>query len=203
MCFFLFAGNAQRLYKNKADDAQNNRNRKNNVVAESFVKEHSRHGASRKSEVHADAEIADAFAAATSRERVDCDRITCGCRDSKEKSMRKSHHCENRQKPDSLVPDKAKRKREERPKVKRFAAERIDEESCKRAASESANRVKRYDDARSRIVGRKLVNNVQREYRQQLIKAKKQKKVRGRARYKVARPKCRFLVRCNHNQIPH
>ena len=130
--------------------------------------------------------------------------------------MSKSHHRENRQKPDSLVPDKAKRKREECPKVKRFATERIDEESCKRAASESANRIKRNDDARSRVVGRELVNNVQREYRQQLIKAKEQKKVRGRARYKVARPKrrpciasnvsapdsCCIFVRCNHNQIP-
>ena len=157
--FFLLAGNAQRLYKNKPDNAQNNRNSKDDGIAECFVKEHACHRASRKSEIHADAEVADAFATAACRESVNRNHIACRRRNSKEKSMCKSYYCENRQKSDSLVTDKAKRKREERPEVKRLAAERIDKEPSKRAASESANRIKRNDNARSRIVRLKFVDD--------------------------------------------
>ena len=165
MRFFLFARNAQCLHENKPDNAQNNRNRKDDGIAESFVKEHSCHGAGCKSEVHADAKIADAFATAACWQCVNGDRIACRCRNSKEKSVGKSHHRKNGQKPDDLVADKADRERKERPEVQRLTAERIDKKPREGAASKCSNCIKRNDDASSRVVGGKLVNNVQRKNR--------------------------------------
>ena len=65
MGLFLFAGNAQSLDENESDDAQDNRNGEDNVVAEGFVKEHACHGTCGEREIHANAEVADAFASAT------------------------------------------------------------------------------------------------------------------------------------------
>ena len=76
----LLGGDLQCLHQYKADDAQDDGDREDDVVAEGFVQEHARHGAGSESEVHADAKIADAFAAAARGERVDGDRVTCGRR---------------------------------------------------------------------------------------------------------------------------
>ena len=76
MRLLFFRRHIQRLYKNEADDAQNNRNCKDDVVAECLVQEHACHGACCKCQVHADAEIADAFAAAARGQSVDGDGVT-------------------------------------------------------------------------------------------------------------------------------
>ena len=116
--------------------------------------------------------------------------------------MGKTHNGQNRQKPDDLVTDKADRECKERPEVERLSAERIDEEAREGAAGESADGVKRNDDARSCVVCLEFVDDIQRKDWQQLVKAKEQEKIRGGDRHERACPKCRFLVRCCHNQIP-
>ena len=116
--------------------------------------------------------------------------------------MGKTHDGQNRQKPDDLVTDKADRECKERPEVERLSAKRIDEEACEGAAGESTDGVKRNDDTRGRVVGLEFFDDVQWKNRQQLVKAKEQEKIRGGDRHECARPKCRFLVRCCHNQIP-
>lgn len=64
MWLFLLGGNFQCLHQNESDDTQGNRNHEYDGVAEGFVQEHACHGACRKREVHADAEVTDAFATA-------------------------------------------------------------------------------------------------------------------------------------------
>lgn len=103
MRFFLFARHIQRLHKNQADNAQNNRNRKDDGVAERLVQEHAGHGACRERQVHADAEVADAFTAAACGQGVDGDRVARRARNSEEQTMRKSHRGKNRQYADRLV----------------------------------------------------------------------------------------------------
>lgn len=82
MRLFLLGGDFEGLHQDEADDAQDYGNREYDGVAEGFVQEHACHGARSESEVHADAEVADAFAAAARRERVDGDRVTCCRRNS-------------------------------------------------------------------------------------------------------------------------
>ena len=190
------------MHENEADDAKGDGNRKDDGVAECFVKKHSGHGTGGEGEIYADAEVADAFAAATGWQCVDRDGVACRARYAEEKPVGKTHNGQNRQKSDDLVADKADGKCKERPEVERLSAERIDEEACEGAAGECADGVKRNDDTRSRIVRLELVDDIQRKNRQQLVKTKKQEKIRGGDRHERACPKCRFLVRCCHNQIP-
>ena len=76
----LLGGDLQCLHQYKADDAQDDGDCEDDVVTEGLVQEHARHGAGSESEVHADAKIADAFAAAARGERIDGHRVTCGRR---------------------------------------------------------------------------------------------------------------------------
>ena len=80
----LLGGDLEGLHQDEADDAQDDGNREYDGVAEGFVQEHACHGSRGKSEVHADAEVADAFAAAARGERVDGDRVACGRRNPAE-----------------------------------------------------------------------------------------------------------------------
>ncbi len=201
--FFLFAGNAQRLHENEADDAKDYGNRKDDGVAECFVKKHSGHGTGGEGEIHADAEVTDAFAAATCGQCIDGNGIACRARNAEEKPVGETYDGKNRQKSDDLVTDEADRECKERPEVERLAAERIDEETREGAAGERTDGVKRNDNARGCVVCLEFVDDIEREDWQQLVKAKEQEKVRGGDRHERACPKCRFLVSCCHNQIPH
>ena len=71
----LFRGDLECLHQNKPDYTQDDGNCEDDVVAEGLVQEHARHGAGREGQIHADAEIADAFTAAARGERVDGDRV--------------------------------------------------------------------------------------------------------------------------------
>ena len=93
--------------------------------------------------------------------------------------MGEAYNGQNRQKSDDLVTDKADRECKERPEVERLAAERIDEEAREGAAGESADGVKRNDDARSCVVCLEFVDDIQRKNRQQLVKTKKQEKLKS------------------------
>ena len=201
--FFLFAGNAQRLHENEADDAKDDGYCKDDGVAECFVKKHSGHGTGGEGEIHADAEVTDAFAAATCGQCIDGNGIACRARDAEEKPVGETYDGKNRQKSDDLVTDEADRECKERPEVERLSAERIDEETREGAAGECTDGVKRNDNARGCVVCLELVDDIEREDWQQLVKAKEQEKVRGGDRHERACPKCRFLVSCCHNQIPH
>ena len=77
---FLFRGDLERLHQDEADYAECDGDDEDDGVAEGFVQEHACHGACGEREVHADTEVANAFAAAARRERVDGDRVTCGRR---------------------------------------------------------------------------------------------------------------------------
>lgn len=160
MRFFLLAGNLQRLHENEPDDAQDNRNRKYDGVPEGLVQEHACHRAGRKREIHADAEIADAFAAAACGERVDGYRVACGTRNSEEETVRKTYGGKYRQKGHRLVAQETCGKREERPEVQRLAGKRIYEESGEGPAGERADGVERDDEACGRVVGRELLDDV-------------------------------------------
>ena len=142
----LFAGlHFEICDKDEADDAQDDGCREDYVFAETFVEEHARHGARGKRKVHAYAEVADAFAAAACRERVDGDCVARGRGNPEEEPVRKTQHCQKRNQPENLVPDEASGKQEERPKIKRLAAERIYKEPSERAAGEGAHGVHRND----------------------------------------------------------
>lgn len=60
----FLGGDFEGLHQDEADDAQDDGNREDDGVAEGFVQEHACHGARSESEVHAHAEVSDAFAAA-------------------------------------------------------------------------------------------------------------------------------------------
>ena len=97
MRFFLFAGDVQCLHENEADDAERDRNDKNDGVAEGLVQEHTRHRAGRECEIHANPEITDAFPAAACGERVDGHRIACGTRNPEEEAVGEPHCGKDRQ----------------------------------------------------------------------------------------------------------
>lgn len=142
----LFAGlHLEICDKDEADDAQDDGCREDDVFAETFVEEHARHGARGKRKVHAHAKVADAFATAACRERVDGDCVARGRGNSEEEPVCKTQHRQKRNQPENLVPDKASGKQEERPKVQRLAAKRIYEEPSERAAGEGAHGVHRND----------------------------------------------------------
>ena len=191
--FFLFARHIQCLYKNQTDNAQNNRNRKDDGVAERFVQEHAGHRARRECQIYADAEVADAFSAAACGQGVDRDRVARRARNSEEQTMRKSHRGKNRQYADRLVAQEACGKRKERPEVQGLAGESIYEESGEGPAGKRADCIKRNNESGGRIVGRKFFDNVERKNRQQLVKAKEQQKVRGGDRHEIPRPQRRFF----------
>ncbi len=157
---FLLAGNLKRLHKNESDDAQDNRNRKYDGVPEGLVQEHACHRSGRECEIHADAEIADAFAAAACGERVDGYRVACGTRNSEEETVRKTYSGKDWQYAYGLVAQKARGKREECPEVQRLAAEGVHEESGEGPAGERADGVERDDEACGRVVGRELLDDV-------------------------------------------
>ena len=78
----FFGGDFEGLHQNKPDDAERDGDDEYDGVAEGFVQEHAGHGAGSEREVHADAEVADTFAAAACRERVDRDGVTRGRRNA-------------------------------------------------------------------------------------------------------------------------
>lgn len=142
----LFAGlHLEICNKDETYDAQDDGCREDDVFAETFVEEHARHGARGKRKVHAYAEVADAFAAAACRERVDGDGVACRGGNPEEEPVCKTQHCQKRNQPENLVPDEACGKCEKRPKVQRLAAERIDEEPRERPAGECPDGVHRND----------------------------------------------------------
>ena len=115
---FLFAGlYLERLHEHKPDNAEGYGNRKNDCVAERFVKKHPGHRAGGKGQVDADSEITDAFASATCGKRVNSHRIACGTGNPEEQPVGKAHDGKDRQQSDNLVAYKTERKCEKCPKV--------------------------------------------------------------------------------------
>lgn len=141
MRLFFFRSDLERLHQNKPDDAQRNRDDEHDGVTEGLVQEHACHGARSKREVHTDAKIADAFAAAACGERVDGHRVTCGRRNPEEETVHKTQYGEQRDEPERLVADEAQGEREERPEVQRLAGERIHEEAREGPAGERTDGV--------------------------------------------------------------
>ena len=163
--FLLFRGDLERLHQDEADDAERDGDDEHDGVAEGLVQEHACHGARGKREVHADAKIADAFAAAARRECVDGHRVTCGGRNPETQPVHKTQYGEQRDEPERLVADEAQGECEERPEVQRLAGKRIYEESCEGPAGERTDGVERNDDARSRVVCLELLDDEHREDR--------------------------------------
>lgn len=161
----FFRGDFQCLHQNQSDDAERNGNHENDGVAKGFVQEHACHGARCKCQVHADAEIADSFAAAAGGQGVDGDRIARGTGNSEEQAVQKADHGKNHDDADRLVAHKAGRECEECPEIQGLAAQGVHQESGEGPAGQRANRIKRNDDARRRIVGLEFVDNVERENR--------------------------------------
>lgn len=186
----LFAGlHLEICNKDETYDAQNDGSGEDDVFAETFVEEHARHGARGKRKVHAHAEVSDALAAAACRERVDGDGVACGCGNSEEEPVRKTQHRQKRNQPENLVPEEACGEQEERPKIKRLAAERIDEEPGERAAGEGAHGVHRNHDAHFGIACIELVEKIKRQHREQKVETEKEQKVRCGHHHEGARPK--------------
>lgn len=117
MGLLFLGGDLERLHQNEADDAERDGDDEYDGVAEGLVQEHACHGACGKREVHADTEVANAFAATACRERVDGDCVTCGRRDAEAQSVHKTQYGKQRDEPERLVTDEAQGKREERPEV--------------------------------------------------------------------------------------
>ena len=126
MRLLFFRGDFQCLHKDEADDAERNRNDEYDGIAEGLVQEHAGHGTGGEREIHADAEIADAFATAACGQRINGDCVACRGGNSEEQSVRKTDNGKDGDDAYRLVPDKACGKSEERPEVKRLAAERVD-----------------------------------------------------------------------------
>lgn len=202
MSLFLLARNVQGLHENEPDDAERNRDDEHDGVAEGLVQEHTRHRAGREREIHANPEITDAFPAAACGERVDGHRVACGTRNPEEEAVGKAHCGKYRQEGHRLVAQKACGKREERPEVQRLAGKRIHEETREGPAGECPDGVERDDEPRGGVVGLELLDNVERENREQLVKAEKQQEVRGGDRHEVACPECGFLSCIRHIKYP-
>ena len=202
MRFLFLAGDVQCLHENEADDTQDDGNREHDGVPEGLVQEHACHRAGRECEIHANPEITDAFPAAACRERVNGHRIACGTRNPEEETVGEPHCGKDRQNAYGLVAQEARGEREERPEVKRLAAEGIHEESGEGPAGERTDGIERDDKTCSRIVRRELLDDVQREDRQQLVETEEQQKVRGGDRHEVACPECWFLCCIRHIKYP-
>lgn len=200
--FFLLAGNVQCLHENEADDAERDGNDKHDGVAEGLVQEHTRHRAGREREIHANPEITDAFPAAACGERVDGHRVARGTRNPEEEAVGKAYCGKNRQKGHRLVAQETCGKREERPEVKRLAGERIHEETREGPAGESPDGVERDDEPSGCVVGLELLDNVERQNRQQLVETEEQQEVRGGDRDEVACPESWFLCCIRHIKYP-
>ena len=199
---FLLAGNVQCLHENEPDDAERDRNDKHDGVAEGLVQEHTRHRAGREREIHANPEITDAFPAAACGERVDGHRVARGTRNPEEEAVGKAHCGKNRQKGHRLVAQETCGKREERPEVQRLAGKRIHEETREGPAGECPDGVERDDEPCSCVVGLELLDDVQREDRQQLVETEEQQKICCRASREVACPECWFLCCIRHIKYP-
>ena len=165
MRFFLFRGDLERLHQDEADYAECDGDDEYDGVAEGVVQEHACHGACGEREVHADTEVANAFAATACRERVDGDCVTCGRRNSETQPVHKTQYGKQRDEPERLVTDEAQGKREEGPEVQRLAAEGIHQEAREGPAGERTDGVERNDDACSRVVCLELLDDEHREDR--------------------------------------
>ena len=198
----FFGGDLEGLHQNKSDDAERDGDDEYDGVAEGFVQEHAGHGAGSEREVHADAEVADAFTAAACRERVDGDSVARGRRNAEAKSVHKAQYRKERDEPERLVADKAESEGEERPKIERLAAESIDQESGEGPAGERTDGIERNDDARGRVIRMEFFDDEQREDRQQLVEAEEQQEVRCGASRKVPRPQGRLLCVVRHIKYP-
>ena len=117
MGLLFLGGDLERLHQDEADYAECDGDDEDDGVAEGFVQEHACHGTRSESEVHAHAEVSDAFAATACRERVDGDCVTCCRRNSETQPVHKTQYGKQRDEPERLVTDEAQGKREERPEV--------------------------------------------------------------------------------------